>query len=154
MSTTTKNKGENVMMNMEYDYLVELIKEDPTTAIDKYSKKNNKSEEITKVEIFIREELLELMTDQIPEKERKSLGDWSNIIDISDVQIVDIYEDDHLPCTIVVFNDQDKQLRQTTIRWDEVAPGMIKYYQEAESIKNDLIESINRVFEFDREAYQ
>jgi len=141
------------MMNMEYDQLVELIKEDPTTAIDKYSKKNNKSEEITKVEIFIREELRELMTDHIPEKERKSLNDVSNITDISDVQIVDIYEDDHLPCTVIVFKDQDKQLRRTTIGWDEYAPGMIKYYEEANSIKNDLINSINRVFEYDRKTY-
>ena len=142
------------MMNMEYDQLVELIKEDPTTAISMYSKKNNKSEEITKVEIFIREELRELMIDQIPEKERKSLNDVSNITDISDVQIVDIYEDDHLPCTVIVFKDQAKQLRQTTIGWDESAPGMIKYYEEANSIKNDLIDSINRVFEYDRETYQ
>ena len=138
------------MMNMEYDELVKLINEDPSSAIKTYSEKCNQSEEITKVEIFIREELRKLMFDQIPEQERKSLSDITEVIDISDVQIVDIYEDDHLPCTIIVFKDQNNQLRRTTLGWNEFAPGTIRYYKETNNIKNDLINLINETYEYER----
>jgi len=56
-------------MNIQYDELVNLIKEDPSTAIDKYSENNNQPKQITKVEIMIRHELKELMIDHIPKEE-------------------------------------------------------------------------------------
>ena len=139
------------MMNMQYDELVNLIKEDPSTAIDKYSENNNQPKQITKVEIIIRKELRELMVDHISKEEQESLLDITNVSDISEVEVVDIYEDDHLPCTIIVFNDQDERLRQTMIGWDNYVPGMVKYYEDSINIKKDLIEMINLTYEFERE---
>ena len=138
-------------MNMQYDELVNLIKEDPSTAIGKYSLKYEQSREVIKAEIMIRKELKELMIDHIPKEEQESLVDITDVSDISEVEVVDIYEDDHLPCTVIVFNDQDGRLRQTIIGWDNDGPGMVKYYKESDQIKKDLIERINSIYEFERE---
>ena len=139
------------MMNMQYDELVNLIKEDPSTAIGKYSLKYEEPIEVVKVEIMIRKELKELMIDHIPKEEQESLVDITDVSDISEVEVVDIYEDDHLPCTIIVFNDQDERLRQTMIGWDNYVPGMVRYYEDSINIKKDLIEKINLTYEFERE---
>jgi len=140
------------MMNMQYDELVNLIKEDPSTAIGKYSLKYKEPrEEVITVEIMIRKELRELMIDHIPKEEQESLMDITEVSDISEVEVVDIYEDDHLPCTVIVFNDQDERLRQTMIGWDNDVPGMVKYYEDSINIKKDLIEKINLTYKFARE---
>ena len=137
-------------MKLQYE-LVNLIKEDPSTAIDKYSLKYEQSREVIKAEIMIRPELRELMINHISKEEQESLVDVTNILDMSDVEVIDIYEDTHLPCTFIVFKDQDERLRQITIKWNEYVPGMVRYYEDSINIKKDLIDLINNDYECRRE---
>ena len=138
------------MLKLQYE-LVNLIKEDPSTAIGKYSLKYEQPRKVIKAEIMIRPELSKLMINHISKEEQESLVDVTNILDISEVEIVEIYEDSHLPCTIIVFNDQDERLRQTTISWNEYAPGMARYCEDSINIKKDLIDLINNDYEYRRE---
>ena len=66
--------------------------------------------------------------------------------DVTDIDVVVAYEDDHLPCLRMFFRDEQGRLRYAELRWNRLGPGMIRYSQVCEEAKQELIEAINEYY--------
>jgi len=71
--------------------------------------------------------------------------------EVKDVQIVHLWEDDHLPCMSIFFKDEKDRLRYAEILWDEYGPGMAKYASCCREAYNDLIKAINNYYQMRKE---
>lgn len=102
--------------------------------------------------VLSEQEVLSRFIDQVSIEDQKSLKDISPVSDITDVEIVDMYIDDHELCTKLIFYDQNGKLRSSEVLWDPYAPGMAIYYQESNRIKDDLITLINHYYQIESEG--
>jgi len=71
--------------------------------------------------------------------------------DATDIDVVAMYEDDHLPCLRLFFKDEQGRLRYAELLYNEFGPGMIRYSQCCEEAKQELIEAVNSYYEFEDE---
>ena len=97
--------------------------------------------------VFSEQEVLNRLIDHVPIEDQESLKDISSVSDITDVEIVDMYIDDHELCTKLIFYDQNGKLRSSEVLWNPYAPGMAIYSQESNRIKDDLIILINHYYQ-------
>ena len=67
--------------------------------------------------------------------------------DVTDIDVIDSYQDDNLPCIEFFFRDEEGRLRYAEVLWNEFGPGMIRYSQCCEEAKQELIEAINSYYE-------
>ena len=71
--------------------------------------------------------------------------------DVTEIDVVAMYEDDHLPCLRLFFKDEQGRLRYAELLYNEFGPGMIRYSQCCEEAKQELIEAVNSYYEFEDE---
>lgn len=76
---------------------------------------------------------------------------FENITDIKDVNIINRYVDDHLPCIEVTFRDQKGRYRAGRVLWTDSAFCMVPHYETDPDIKEDLIDAINHDYTYERE---
>ena len=67
--------------------------------------------------------------------------------DATDIDVVAMYEDDHLPCLRLFFKDEQGRLRYAEVLWNELGPGAVRYSQVCKEAKQELIEAINSYYE-------
>ena len=102
--------------------------------------------------VYSGQDVLNKFIDQVSIEDQESLKDISPVSEITDVEIVDMYIDDHELCTRLIFYDQNRKLRSSEALWDFYAPGMAVYCQEYSRIKDDLISLINHYYKIECEG--
>ena len=79
-----------------------------------------------------------------------SIEDYTPITDFSEINLYRFYYDDNIEDynVIILFKDQNNNLRCVEITEEIEVPGMLKYCDKFIEIKNDLIILINQGFEW------
>ncbi len=62
---------------------------------------------------------------------------------VTDIHVVNIWEDDHLPNVAFFFKDEKNRLRYAEILYNEIGPGMVNYAPYCQKAHDDLVEVVN-----------
>ena len=108
-------------------------------------------EEATRQLPYSREKVLYVAHNEFDHPLPASCSLKEPVTDITEIDVVAMYEDDHLPCLKLFFKDEQGRLRYAELLYNEFGPGMIRYSQCCEEAKQELIEAVNSYYEFEDE---